>query len=107
MEELLPFNRPDYIADPYLYWERLRDHVPVYWCEKNRFWAISSPQRGCCPIRARESRSACCGVGCVCRSKCAREETELATAGHRRGRLLARHSPSLTRKRGVPDDRRD
>ncbi len=30
MEELLPFNEPEYIANPYAYWERLRDEVPVY-----------------------------------------------------------------------------
>ena len=41
MEELLPFNEPEYIADPYPYWERLRNEAPVYWCETNRFWAIT------------------------------------------------------------------
>ena len=25
MEELLPFNESDYVANPYPYWERLRD----------------------------------------------------------------------------------
>ena len=28
MEDLLPFNDPDYIASPYAYWERLRDEAP-------------------------------------------------------------------------------
>ncbi len=41
MEELLPFNEPDYVADPYPYWERLRNEAPVYWCEANKFWAIT------------------------------------------------------------------
>ncbi len=41
MEELLPFNEPEYIANPYAYWERLRDEVPVYWSETNGFWVIS------------------------------------------------------------------
>jgi cytochrome P450 len=41
MEELLPFNAPDYIADPYPYWERLRNEAPVYWSDANQFWAIT------------------------------------------------------------------
>ncbi len=41
MEELLPFNAPDYVANPYPYWERLRDESPVYWCEPGKFWAIT------------------------------------------------------------------
>ncbi len=41
MEELLPFNEPDYVANPYPYWERLRNEAPVYWSETNRFWAIT------------------------------------------------------------------
>ena len=48
MEELLPFNEPEYIANPYAYWERLRDEAPVYWSETNGFWALvhESPARG-------------------------------------------------------------
>ena len=41
MEDLLPFNDPDYIAQPYPYWRRLRDEAPVYWCDATRFWAIT------------------------------------------------------------------
>jgi cytochrome P450 len=41
MVDLLPFNEPEYIADPYAHWERLRNEAPVYWCETNRFWAIT------------------------------------------------------------------
>ena len=41
MEELLPFNDADYVANPYGYWERLRDEAPVYWSEANGFWAIT------------------------------------------------------------------
>ncbi len=41
MEELLPFNEPEYIANPYAYWERLRNELPVYWSETNGFWVIS------------------------------------------------------------------
>ena len=41
MEELLPFNEPKYVADPYPYWERLRNEAPVYWSETNRFWAVT------------------------------------------------------------------
>jgi hypothetical protein len=41
MEELLPFNEPKYVADPYPYWERLRNEAPVYWCRASRFWAIT------------------------------------------------------------------
>ncbi len=41
MEELLPFNEPDYVANPYPYWERLRDEAPVYWSETSRFWAVT------------------------------------------------------------------
>ncbi len=41
MEELLPFNDPDYVASPYPYWERLRDEAPVYWCATYKFWAIT------------------------------------------------------------------
>jgi cytochrome P450 len=41
MENLLPFNHPDYIASPYAYWERLRDDAPIYWCESSRFWAVT------------------------------------------------------------------
>lgn len=41
MEELLPFNEPEYIANPYAYWERLRDEAPVYWSETHGFWVIS------------------------------------------------------------------
>ena len=41
MENLLPFNDPDYIASPYAYWERLRDEAPIYWCEDGNFWAVT------------------------------------------------------------------
>jgi cytochrome P450 len=41
MEELLPFNQPEYVADPYPYWERLRNEAPVYWSETNQFWAVT------------------------------------------------------------------
>ena len=41
MEELLPFNEPKYIADPYPFWERLRNEAPVYWSGTNRFWAVT------------------------------------------------------------------
>jgi hypothetical protein len=41
MEELLPFNAPHYVANPHAHWARLRDEAPVYWSEKNGFWAIS------------------------------------------------------------------
>ncbi len=41
MDELLPFNEPKYVADPYPYWERLRNEAPVYWSETNRFWAVT------------------------------------------------------------------
>ena len=41
VEELLPFNEPEYVADPYPFWERLRDERPVYWSETNRFWAVT------------------------------------------------------------------
>ena len=41
MAELLPFMAPEYVADPYPYWERLRNEAPVYWCEPSRFWAIT------------------------------------------------------------------
>jgi cytochrome P450 len=41
MSDLLPFNEPGYIADPYTFWERLRDHEPVHWCGDSGFWAIT------------------------------------------------------------------
>jgi cytochrome P450 len=41
MEDLLPFNDPKYIAEPYGYWARLRDEAPVYWCQPMEFWAIT------------------------------------------------------------------
>ncbi len=41
MTEWLPFNDPAYVADPYAHWAHLRDEAPVYWCEENRFWAIT------------------------------------------------------------------
>ena len=41
MEELLPFNEPEYIANPYAYWQRLRDDAPVYWSRTHGFWVIS------------------------------------------------------------------
>ena len=41
MTELLPFNEPDYVADPYPYWDRLRDEAPVYWSEPHQFWAVT------------------------------------------------------------------
>jgi cytochrome P450 len=41
MQDLLPFNDPKYIAEPYAHWRRLRDEAPVYWSEKQRFWAIT------------------------------------------------------------------
>lgn len=41
MEDLLPFNQPDYVANPYPYWERLRDEAPVYWSKTYKFWAIT------------------------------------------------------------------
>lgn len=41
MNDLLPFNDPRYIAEPYGYWARLRDEAPVYWCEPMQFWAIT------------------------------------------------------------------
>jgi cytochrome P450 len=41
MEDLLPFNRPDYIASPYAYWERLRDEAPTHWCAGSGFWAVT------------------------------------------------------------------
>jgi cytochrome P450 len=40
-EELLPFNDPRYIAEPYQHWARLRDEAPVYWCPTMEFWAIT------------------------------------------------------------------
>ena len=41
MDELLPFNDPQYIASPYGHWQRLRDEAPVHWSAENRFWAIT------------------------------------------------------------------
>lgn len=41
MDELLPFQEPKYIADPYPFWERLRNEAPVYWSETNQFWAVT------------------------------------------------------------------
>ncbi len=41
MDELLPFNEPGYVAEPYAHWERLRNEAPVYWSETNGFWAIT------------------------------------------------------------------
>jgi cytochrome P450 len=41
MDELLPFNDPRYIAEPYDHWSRLRDEAPVYWCRPMEFWAIT------------------------------------------------------------------
>jgi len=41
MDDLLPFHDPEYIAEPYAHWQRLRDEAPVYWSERNRFWAIT------------------------------------------------------------------
>jgi hypothetical protein len=41
MEDLLPFDDPKYIADPYAHWQRLRDEAPVHWSERHRFWAIT------------------------------------------------------------------
>jgi cytochrome P450 len=41
MNDLLPFNDPRYIAEPYDYWARLRDEAPVYWCRSMEFWAIT------------------------------------------------------------------
>ena len=41
MEELLPFNEPDYVANPYPYWERLRNDAPAYWSNQYRFWTIT------------------------------------------------------------------
>jgi len=40
-DDLLPFNEPGYIADPYPFWARLRDEAPVHWCSHGRFWAIT------------------------------------------------------------------
>jgi cytochrome P450 len=40
MENLLPFNQPEYISSPYAYWERLRNDAPVYRCEDG-FWAVT------------------------------------------------------------------
>ena len=40
-EDLLPFNDPKYIAEPYVYWSRLRDEAPVYWCRSTEFWAVT------------------------------------------------------------------
>jgi len=40
-EELLPFNDPRYIAEPYACWARLRDEAPVYWCRAMDFWAVT------------------------------------------------------------------
>ena len=33
---------PDVIADPYAYYGRLRDEVPVYWNELYQLWVVSS-----------------------------------------------------------------
>ena len=41
MEDLLPFNDPKYIAEPYAHWSRLRDEAPVYWCRSTEFWAVT------------------------------------------------------------------
>jgi len=41
VSELLPFNEPDYVADPYATWAHLRDAAPAYYCETHRFWAIT------------------------------------------------------------------
>ena len=41
MEELLPFNEPGYVAEPYAHWERLRNEAPAYWSESSQFWAIT------------------------------------------------------------------
>lgn len=41
MDELLPFNEPQYIASPYAHWQRLRDEAPVHWSAENGFWAIT------------------------------------------------------------------
>jgi cytochrome P450 len=41
VDDLLPFNAPKYIAEPYGYWARLRDEAPVYWCQSMEFWAIT------------------------------------------------------------------
>ena len=41
MADLLPFDEPAYVADPYAHWERLRDEAPAYWCDAHRFWAIT------------------------------------------------------------------
>jgi len=41
MQELLPFNEPDYVAAPYPYWDRLRDDAPAYFSDTYGFWAIT------------------------------------------------------------------
>jgi cytochrome P450 len=41
MDQLLPFNEPEYIARPYPYWQHLRDEAPIYWSESNGFWAVT------------------------------------------------------------------
>lgn len=41
MDELLPFNDPRYIANPYAHWQRLREETPVYWSAENGFWVIT------------------------------------------------------------------
>jgi cytochrome P450 len=41
MDEMLPFNEPDYVAAPYPYWDRLRDDAPAYFSDTYGFWAIT------------------------------------------------------------------
>ncbi len=41
MDDLLPFDDPAYVADPYATWERLRNEAPVYWSEGSGFWAVT------------------------------------------------------------------
>jgi hypothetical protein len=41
MDARLPFDEPEYLADPYASWDRLREEAPVYWSEPQRFWALT------------------------------------------------------------------
>ena len=40
-----PLDDPDfYLADPHAAFRWMREHEPVYWCERGRLWAI------CCAL---------------------------------------------------------
>ena len=105
-DALLPFNDPKYIADPYPYWQRLRDEHPAHWSDEYRFWAITRYDDVIAVLHdTTRFSSKLLSRYVIIKSPISRNLTASSTSGYSLTRVFAMGEPVVARLKSLPPNR--